>query len=180
MGILSSVTSVFTGGQSTLYKWLAIGGVLLALLVGSFLYGLHYGNLQSKTTIANYADQRDKALLAIQALQNNTNVKVVTKFVTRTQVIHDHNEQIKDDIGKLADSVQLSADWLRIYNDSIDQLSSTSSQSDGTTSGIKATEAISGITDNNATCLSYKAQLEAFQDWQRQTQANIKAVQKKK
>lgn len=180
MSILSSVTSLATGGQSTLYKWGAIVGGILVIAIGSFFYGKHLGDLQSKEQIASYVDQRDKALLAIQALQNNTNVKVITKFVTRTQVIHDHNDQIQEDIKKLTDSMLLSDDWLRIYNDSISELPDSTSEANGSATGIKATEALSGIANNNSICLSYKAQLEALQDWQRQTQANIQKSQVKK
>jgi len=181
MGILSSVTTLFSGGTSVLYKWGAIAGGILIVAVGSYFYGNHVGSMKSKVEIANYVDQRDKALIAIQALQGKTNVRVITKYVTRTQVIHDNQQHIQDDIKNVPDiNTVLSAGWLHVYNGSISELSGTTGTASDPTPAIKATDALSGIAVNNATCLEYKARAEALIEYELQTQANMKAVAGKK
>jgi hypothetical protein len=176
MSLISTITNLASGGTTVLYRYAAIAGAILALCVGSFSFGLHQGGLKSKAAIATYADERDKALLAVQALQNDTNIKVVTKYITRTQVIHDHAEQIHNDIDHLTDTAVLSLGWLQSYNDSLGELPATPSGTSDPTPAIGAVTALSGIADNNATCLAYKARAEALMDYERQTQANIAKV----
>jgi hypothetical protein len=178
--IVGSGLSAVTGGMSTVYKWLAIGGVLLALCVGCFFYGKHLGDLQSKVAIAAFEVKHQQELTDLLGMQIVTADKIVTQLVTKTKIIHDigvNNENIANTI--VPDHQFLSLGWLRTHDASaIGTTADPTSANDGTPSTTQANTALATVVDNYATCQANAAELSSLQQWINETNANIAKANK--
>jgi len=139
MGIISSITSLASGGMSTVYKYLAIGGVVLALLVGAFFYGKHFGDEDSKLAIANLTAKYEKQMTDLLGLQTVTNTKIVTQVVTKVVTIHDNKG--KGDVAAHNDTddanTVLSPKWTCIHNAAVDSSDPTACDSLPSTGGTQ-------------------------------------------
>jgi hypothetical protein len=176
MGLLS----IATGGMSTIYKWLAIGGVILGMCVGAFFYGKHLGDQASAAAISAYAAKRDQQDIDLLGTSTTIGNKIVLQTKTITKVIHDNNNQIQSEIPTLADTAVLSSGWLRLYNASASgTVPGPTSGTDATPSGVKATDALSTIADNNAICNLNAKELSGLQGFITGEQAAIAAMNKK-
>jgi hypothetical protein len=179
MGILSSITSVATGGMSTIYKYLAIGFIALGLAVGGYIYGVHMEGMKYKAQVAQLEAKYQKDETDLLGLQSVTNTKVVTQYVTKTVTIHDQVKQLQTQINDLHDDALLTAGWLRIADASASgDVSSTPSPTDGTPSTITAKQELGVVTANYGTCNQDSAELSALQDWLTQTQKNVATANK--
>lgn len=181
MGILDKVTTVFSGGSAVVYKWLAIGGIILSLCVGSFFYGKHLGDLTSKEEIAVYTQKRDQQALDLLGVNLQTADKIVTVYDTKVKVIHDTAKETANIATNIVpDREYFSRGWVRTYNASTTgSVPDATGASDGHPSTVKANEGLAIITDNNATCLIYKQRAESLIDFAREQQKNIDAANKK-
>jgi hypothetical protein len=176
MGILT----IFSGGTSVLYKWLAIGGVALTLTVGGYLYGNHVGSMKSKLVIAQYTAKHDKDITDLLGIQTITNEKIVEKVVTKTIKIHDQGVS-NENIAKTAvpDSQPLSNGWVYLHDiAAIGNDAESTRASDGTSSGVAANQALVTIVNNYATCRQIREEYIGLQDWVKQTKANLDKVNK--
>lgn len=181
MSLISSVTSIFSGGMTTVYKYLAIGGLALSLAVGGYFYGSHVASAAGKLAIAKIQAADNAKITDLLGIQTITNDKIVTQVVTKTVHIHDQTKQIEQNILKLPDTEHLSFGWVRDYNASINyQVPSTASSTDDATSSVTADSALSTIVQNNGTCEATTEQLSALQAWIKQTQSNVVEANKTK
>jgi len=150
----------------TPYKFLiAILGAF-SLLLGGFFYGRHVGNLDSKVAIANFNQKAQATQVVYQKVAGPATTKIVTQYVDRWHTIkenEDVNKQIAENV--VPDHGILSNGWVRTYNNSAAATAiDPASAADATPSGVAANQALGTITDNNATCNSWKAQLNALLD----------------
>lgn len=135
MGILSFAT----GGMSTVYKYLAIGGVALALAVGCYFYGRHDGTEAGKLAIAQLTAKYEKQLTDLLGVQTITNTKIITQVVTKIVTIHDNAN--KGDQAAQNDTddknIILSPKWTCIHNAAVDGSDPTLCDSLPSTGGTK-------------------------------------------
>lgn len=135
MGILSFAT----GGMSTVYKWAAIGGAVLVLIVIAFFYGKHLGTQAGDLKIADLTAKYETQLSDLLGIQSITNTKIVIEVVTKTVTIHDNKG--KGDVAAENDvddkNIVLSPKWTCIHNAAVDGSDPTLCDSLPSTGGIK-------------------------------------------
>jgi hypothetical protein len=131
---LSKITTIFSGGLSIVYKWLAIGGIILSLMVGSYFYGHHVG-AQSQETKQAKQDVKDEAKVvtivqiqkvidtnAVDTLQKqldserNKTLELQTKLSSMSE---QQLQVIKPATSTTPVQCVLSKDWVDQYNASI-------------------------------------------------------------
>lgn len=181
MSIVSDVTTVATGGLSTVYKWLAIGGVLLALCVGCYFYGHHVGAMSGQVALADYQAKHDQEVTELLGVNQATADRIVLQTQTQVKTIYVHDKAIQEQIPSLTDTEHLSFGWVRLYNNSLSPSGSVSSPTGGTDDAVEAIgaiDALKGITDNNTTCLTYKARVDAIVQFENEQQDNIAKANK--
>lgn len=128
MGILS----IFTGGMSTVYKWAAIGGAILAIAVTAFFYGEHMqagvdASKQLKQTVKQ--EQQTITITKIQTVVDTSAVDALQKKLDGEKQLNAILQQKLTDInsknltvvtGEGANATcKLSKDWVDIYNGSL-------------------------------------------------------------
>ena len=81
--------------MTTIYKYLAIGGVALALLVGAFFYGLHLGNAAGAAKVnalrASIASQTAQATAAAANAQKAADAAAIAEA---TQAVAQANQAV--------------------------------------------------------------------------------------
>lgn len=173
--------SLLTSAIPLPYRILAVFVIAVTLFVGGFAYGKHLGDQKSQATIATYTATRDKQDLDLLGVNLKTSDRIVVQTITQVNTIHDNNQKIQTIIRTVPDTSVLSAGWMRTYNLSASGVvPSTTSGTEDATPTIKATDALSGIADNNATCLIYKQRAEAIIAFEDEVQKNINAANKVK
>lgn len=157
-----SILTTVTGG---IYKWIAMAGIGLGLAVGGFFYGRHVGAEVSKVAISNYENKVTTQDNEINSLLTPEAIHIATEYTTKVVHIKDTgktNDQIITNT--VTDKQFLSHGWVSDYNASItgNAIDPTTS-ANGASSGLTAAAALTGIADNNTTCLNYKEELSGLQ-----------------
>lgn len=162
----------------TWIKW----GAILGAVAYAYYAGYNYESLKATAAMAAYVEKSQATINQLQIDNLGINNNVITKYVNRvqtvTKVVHDTQTVIK--YVPEANTV-LSLGLINVYNDSV--LGITPNQSDAsnkTLSGVDVNEALGVAVDNNGTCLAYKNEIEAWQNWYNQEQAVITQVNKAK
>ena len=135
MSILSSITSVVSGGSSTVIKYAAIAGAVLALAVGSFFYGNHVGSLAEKNAVLAQAAKQQQKTITIVQKQTVVDTTAVAALQKKVDQLAGTNAKLKSQINGLATSAltvitlptkiqpdatcSLSSDFVKLYNQSI-------------------------------------------------------------
>jgi hypothetical protein len=178
MGILS----IATGGMSTVYKYLAIGGIVLALIVGAGWKGYSMGKATAAATINAYVAKRDAEDASLLGVDTKIADRIVTQYVTTTKVIHDVQTQTQTVIhNNVPDHELLSNGWLCAHNSSaLGAVPSAACASDAAPSTVEANSALSTVSDNYATCRTNAAELTALQAFLNGQQSAIAAANKVK
>ena len=128
----------------TIYKWLAIGGIILAMCVAAFFYGKHLGDERSKQVIAEYNAKKLALDNDLQEIEVKSNQRVVDQFqnaITVTKTVVKTNEKT-----------------IYVY---------------GTPSTFTAVDALATVNNNYGTCKETAEQLISLQDWINQHNADI-------
>lgn len=181
MSIISSITSIASGGMSKVYKWLAILGVVLSIAVGSYFYGVHMESQKGKAEISAMKAKYEGEEADLLGLQTISTTRIVTQVVTKTVIIHDQANTINTLIPLVPDTQPLSVGWLSIYNASATGSEvDAASASDGSSSGTTASGALPTITNNNEVCRAQAVQLQGLIDYINAYNANVDEVNKGK
>jgi hypothetical protein len=131
---LSSITSIFTGGVTTIYKYLAIGGIVLSGLVGAYFYGHHAGvqeQLAAQERGVIKTQQNNITITKLQTVIDTTAVDALQKKLDSEKEL---TESLKKKISTLSNQqlqviktslngdppqCVLSKDWVDAYNASV-------------------------------------------------------------
>jgi hypothetical protein len=131
---LLSIANIFSGGTATLYKYLAIGGIVLSGLVGSYFYGHHLGvqsqlvaqeksvikNQQTVLTITKYQTVIDTK--AVGDLQKQLDSEKAKTLVLKNKISTLSNQQLqvlKPAVNGNPPECVLSKAWVDDYNASV-------------------------------------------------------------
>jgi hypothetical protein len=187
MSILSFLNPA--GIMADVYKWLAIAGIGLAIGVGSYFYGVHVGDDNSKIAIASYAANVTKLTTELDDAIQPQAISVVTKYVT--QVIHDQQSGVNNNataktIVKEVPTSNVAADnvskfvsngFVSVYNSAIAGTTATSaSAADGAASSFTAIDVLANDTRNYATCNEVREELIGLQTWVNDYNADIAKI----
>lgn len=119
--------------------------------------------------------EADKAKLQVDLANEIANVKerIVTKYVDRIKVIKEKEYVYRDKATNVVpDRVELSNGWVSLHDSATkgDTDANDSRYSDGTSSGVKANQALAVVTDNYSACRANAEQLTALQEYVREVQ----------
>lgn len=158
------------------YKILGAVSAFILIISVSFGFGYHQGTAISDHVISAYSEQAVKQLDKLEERQQETNTKIVTKYITGVQKIHD-KEIVYRDVA--ATSVpkqnQLSVGWIYEHDKAAQGLPLDPEKAkDPNPSGVYDNEALGTIASNYTICDKNSNQLIALQAWLNETQGNIK------
>lgn len=130
MSFLSGITSIFTGGQSTLVKWAAILGGVAIVGVGAFFYGMHQGELSAANSVLKSTVKTQTKVVTITKIETKIDTSVVSKLQKQLDSAKGKEVQLQQKIQQLKSakltvvnvkngSCKLSKNWAQIYNESI-------------------------------------------------------------
>jgi hypothetical protein len=154
-------------------------GLALAILlavIGSTAYVSYQKGLNvSKVEIQKFQNKKQEVQTKFVTLQGKTDVQVVTQFKDRVsyvdRIVYKTRDVVRDSVPQ---QFNFSRGWIYAYNQSVQGLEvDPLLAADKTPAPVSDVEALAGtIVPNNGICLSTKAQLEALQKWQLDTEAN--------
>lgn len=132
MGIISSITSLASGGMSTVYKYLAIGGIALGLAVGGFMYGEHVRGAMDSAAQLKQDVKQEKQVITITKIQTVVDTSAVDALQTKLDSANAKNAGLQKQLADLKSSnltvvtgtganatCSLAPDWINLYNGSI-------------------------------------------------------------
>ena len=130
--VVPKVAGIASGGMTTIYKYAAIGGAVLALTVGAFFYGDHVGGLSQKNAVLTQANKQEIKTITIEHTQTVVDTNAVDALQKKVdQLAADKTAlllQLKNTPAPsltnitTANGVQtcsLSKSWVDMYNQSI-------------------------------------------------------------
>ena len=162
--------------------WGAKLGILAAILlaIGSLCYvSYEKGVNVSRVEIQRYQTESNKLRADLAKAQGKVDVRVVTQYKDRVQTIVETEYKNRDVIRtKVVGSNLLTKGWVYAYNQTLAGLPVdpvlAADKTPSTTSELEALAAT--IAPNNAVSLENRAQVEALQNWIRETEASRKEV----
>lgn len=154
-------------------------GLALAILlavIGSTAYVSYQKGLNvSKVEIQKYQAKKQEVQTKFVTLQGKTDVQVVTQFKDRIsyvdRIVYKTRDVVRDSVPQ---QFNFSRGWVYAYNQSVKGLevdpvlAADKTPASATDVGVLADT----LVPNNGICLNTKAQLEALQKWQLETEAN--------
>ena len=141
-------------------------GVVL-LVVGAYFYGGH--GVQS-AWLDRVAELEAKVKIAEEKSQQ-VNTVIETKIVTKVKVIKENvyvnREIIKEVAGKQLDSqCTLPKSTVSLHDSaSRNEVAGRAESTDGTSSGVKASDLLDTVVQNYGTCNEVREKLKAWQEW---------------
>lgn len=154
--------------------------VVAALFGGGYKVGHTFATNHYTAVIADMEKkaaqlEADNAKLQLDLANEIANVKerIVTKYVDRIKVIKEKEYVYRDKATNVVpDRVELSNGWVSLHDDSTkgDTDADDTRYSDGTSSGVKANQALAVVTDNYSACRANAEQLSALQEYVREVQ----------
>ena len=161
------------------FKALSLGakaGILIAavaLLLAVSAISYNKGLSVSALEIEKYKNASLVLAKRLNEAQGKVNVRVVTEYQDRIQVVRETEYKNRDVIRtKVVGSNLLTKGWVYAYNQSVLGLPiDPNLAADATPASVSELEALAGtIAPNNAVALENRAQLEALQNWIRETE----------
>src|ERR1017187_5243084 len=143
------------------YKYAAI-----AIAIGSLCFWSYgKGVSKSNAVIASYQQKLLTEENQLSQLILPIETKIVTKYVTRTVIIHDNANTNSGIITSVVpDTGVLSTGWIAAHNAAVQgQLIDKTLASNTVPSGVTDTQALDVVSKNYAICLANKEQLIALQ-----------------
>jgi hypothetical protein len=160
------------GIMATVYKYVAIVGIVLAIAVGSYFYGVHQGDLVSKVAIAQYVQKTTLLQNQLDKALEPQEIQILTKYITK--VIHDKQTEVDNhaiiqtkvkDVpasNVAADNVSkfLSNGWVSVHDAAASDTTVDSvAAANDTPSTFTAIDALNTVNANYAACNEYREEL---------------------
>lgn len=167
------------------FKALSLGGKLfilaaiLALFGATYYVGYSKGANISAVEIAKYEGKVKDLNAQLKTAQGKTDVQVVTKYLDRDKIITNTVVKTRTVVEQnVVEQFTLSKGWIYAYNQSVLGLAvDPELAADATPSTTSEMRALADtIVPNNGNALSTAAQLEALQEWVRETEKNFEKV----
>jgi hypothetical protein len=148
------------------YRILAVIIVALALYSTGYYKGLQVSKeriaLFEAKALADYQQLR----AAYERAKNDVNEKIVIKYVDRIVEVVKWRTKNVEIVKEVPSNCELSAGWVHVHDSSAEGRDADSAAAaDGTSSGIKDTEALEVVADNYGICAINAEKVKAWQDW---------------
>ncbi len=179
MSIITGLVGKVTG-LSFPWKLLAF----LAILAGTFAYGHHMAtvNVSAKyeLKISKYETDANKLSAQLAAAQSLVEEKILIKYVTVIQTIEKDRIVYKNQAAtEVPNQAQMSNGWVYLHDQAVLGLPADDSKvKDPTASGVQDNQALGVVVDNYGICRENTAQLQAYQEYNKQIQAYVNSIRK--
>ena len=148
------------------YRILAAVFIVLGALAFGYYKGLRQGRHELELYKAQAIAQYQKLQTAYEKAKNDVNTKIVTEYVDRIIYVTKWRTKNVEIIKEVPSNCELSAGWVHVHDSSASGTDADSTAAaDGTSSGIKDTEALETVVDNYGACAANTEKLKAWQKW---------------
>jgi hypothetical protein len=151
------------------------------LVAGAFSGGYIKGSARADAEIARAAAEAQAQIAELQTQQTTTNTQIVTKYVDRVRTVlveKDHNAQLIANLP--TSSLKLANRWVYLHDVAATGGNADTTRAvDAAASPFTDNDALRTVSDNYSTCRQNAQQLEALQQWIRDTQKNVEEVNSK-
>jgi len=127
--LLKKSASLFTGGATTVYKYLAIIGTVLSLCIGSYFYGVHNGSLSQKVAVGQQINKDQQKVITITKTQTIVDNSAVAAVQQKLDAEKSKTSELQRRVNALSANqlfvttstgkCNLSPDWVQLYNESV-------------------------------------------------------------
>lgn len=156
------------------YRILGAVLILLSVLTFGYFKGLGDGRKELELYKAKAEAQYQKLQVAYEKAKNDVNVEVVTKYVDKIIYITKWRTKNVEIIKEVPSNCELSNGWVHVHNSSASAQDADRTQAtDGTSSGIKDTEALETVVENYGICAANAEKVKAWQKWYVDQQAVV-------
>jgi len=151
------------------------------LVVGAFGCGYLRGSDRADAEIARAAAEAQAQIAELQTHQATTNTQIVTKYVDRVRTVLVEKNQNAQLIANLpTSSLKLPNRWVYLHDVAATGGNADTTRAvDAAASPFTDNDALRAVSDNYSTCRQNASQLEALQQWIRDTQKNVEEVNSK-
>jgi hypothetical protein len=151
------------------------------LVVGAFSCGYLRGSARADAEIARAAAEAQAQIAELQTQQATTNTQIVTKYVDRVRTVLVEKNQNAQLIANLpTSSLKLPNRWVYLHDVAATGGNADTARAvDAASSPFTDNDALRAVSDNYSTCRQNASQLEALQQWIRDTQKNVEEVNSK-
>lgn len=151
------------------------------LVIGAFGCGYLRGLDRADVEIARAASEAQAKIAELQTQQATTNTQIVTKYVDRVRTVLVEKNQNAQLIANLpTSSIKLPNRWVHLHDVAASGGNADTTRAvDAAASPFTDNDALRVVSDNYSTCRQNASQLEALQQWIRDTQKNVEEVNSK-
>jgi hypothetical protein len=151
------------------------------LVTAAFSGGYIKGSARAEAEIARAAGEAQAQIAELQTHQATTNTQIVTKYVDRVRTVLVEKNQNAQLIANLPTSnIKLANRWVYLHDVAATGGNADTSRAvDAATSTFTDNDALRTVSDNYSACHQNTQQLEALQQWIRDSQKNVEEVNSK-
>ena len=148
------------------YKILAAVLIVMGVFVFGYMKGLRVGEDKIKLFQAEAKAKYEKMQHDLEVAKNIVNTKIVTEYVDKIIYITKWRTKNVEIIKEVPSNCELSSGWVHVHDASASGTDADrTAAADGTSSGIKDTEALETVVDNYGACAANTEKLKAWQNW---------------
>ena len=156
------------------YKILAAALIVAGAFIYGYMKGVAVGDAKIKLFQAKAIAQYQELQAAYEKAKNNVNEKIVTEYVDRIVYVTKWRTKNVEIVKEVPSNCELSAGWVHVHNSSAEGSDADrAAAADGTSSGIKDTEALETVVDNYGICAANAEKVKAWQKWYTEQRAVV-------
>ena len=156
------------------YKIIAAIVIIAAAFIYGYMKGLAVGEDKIKLFQAKAMADYQKLQAAYEKAKNTINEKVVIEYVDRIIYVTKWRTKNVEIVKEVPSNCQLSNGWVHVHDSSAEgHDADRAAAADGTSSGIKDTEALETVVENYGICAANAEKVKAWQKWYTEQQAVV-------
>jgi hypothetical protein len=156
------------------YRILAAVLIVIGAFVFGYMKGMRVGEDKIKLFQAEAKAKYEKLQHDLEVAKNTVNTKIVTEYVDKIIYITKWRTKNVEIIKEVPSNCELSSGWVHVHDASASGTDADrTSAADGTSSGIKDTEALETVVDNYGACAANTEKLKSWQKWYTEQQTVV-------
>jgi hypothetical protein len=156
------------------YRILAAVLIVIGAFVFGYMKGLKVGEDKIKLFQAEAKAKYEKLQHDLEVAKNTVNTKIVTEYVDKIIYITKWRTKNVEIIKEVPSNCELSNGWVHVHDASVSSTNADrTAAADGTSSGIKDTEALETVVDNYGACAANTEKLKSWQKWYTEQQTVV-------
>lgn len=156
------------------YRILAVIIVALALFGTGYYKGLQVSKERIALFEAKAKADYERLKAAYEKAKNDVNEKIVIQYVDRIVEVVKWRTKNVEIVKEVPSNCELSAGWVHVHDSSAaGRDADRAAAADGSSSGIKDTEALEVVADNYGICAANAEKVKAWQNWYTEQRAIV-------